>query len=594
MSTVSTITVGGKTYTVSWATNQKTAVNKMLDTASKTINLEWTKPVIRDDKGKAVSATFTYNVYSTYTDRDNLNRALTITPAISLTTTSTKVTKQLATSNIEIGGGKHFNVKVTGTAKIGKTTYNIGTIDVFDGSVGVVTKTTFRQSFVANDGETITSGQVRLFAESVFELNQNIVDLATEMTLQDAIDQDYVDVVAQFREIRGSKFGSWVYGNVSNLSFGNNLNSMSTVPGGWMSSIVYNIDLPNTAPNKVYEISIGVRFPSFDSGGAQIWGNTQWVTKKFTSRAPYDNLIVLGDELVHPVGATQYNDLNTLPEIIMNWQGASISPTATTGIVYKTGATSNDIASLIRSIPLTLQRKEKNTLLVISVGLHEVAKTDPAKMVTSTVFKSRLKAAITAFLANNPNATVALFPAPYVDYVTIPVESERRAAATPGAIEMLSNSEYRTAWNTFAPNLDLGNPNPTWIKNTALGKLATYTSAMIQLTSELNTAYRKRVVMATDIIDPTMNTVNVDTFFINADLPPYYKGKVTLGYWSMSEATLNEVMYAQENSNQVTFGPDKFHFDPAYINNEIMPLIVDHRLDNDNRWGIFNIGDVVY
>jgi hypothetical protein len=532
MSVVSTITVKGKTYTVTWAANQTSNPKNNFDESYQArINLAMIKPVIKDSKGKTVPSTTAYTVNINY---------LYISPTI-LHESGSILNVVKPSSSDQIGWGRPIVATATAVVKVNGVNCNIGTATLFSSYMGCVNSTTFRQRFVDANGNPVASNKTRLLIESDIDY----YDPETEENISDNLNA--FSATIQYRESGTSKINPWLTSNISGVIYNGSYND--SVPSR-KARILYTAELLNTSPGKVYDVRIA---PKMSVGSANTASTQkQWTNKKFTARALFNNVIAVGDELVAPQQDGVGHNLASLIS------GIAFSPeppqhgftsTTTCSIKYKNGAKIEDFGTLLRAIPK--QAASKNTLLVVSIGMHNVLKVDTNKIISSAKFKALLKTAISTFLTNNPNATIGLFPTPTFD--AIPANQTEQDALD----ELLADGTYQSAWNEYAPNI-LGSNTEGWVKDLVIGKLHTYNSAMIELCNEFATTYRKRVIMLTDITDPTFN--------ISRQLPALKDG--TIGYWNIPR--LADVQINLPDEYGKPFASDKFHFRSAYVYNEIL------------------------
>lgn len=483
MSVVSTVVVKGNTYTVTWAADQSASGKSFfIEKEQGKVQLEWSKPTIKLS-GKTATATIKYKVNGG--------------AAISQTKTTYVVPDD------GYGWYTDIDVDVEGLATIAGTTVSLGTVKVFSGRMGCRHKTVLRQRFATGAAGDTRDGRLR-FSSLVNYVDDPVRDGGLKEILEAA--NATVTPVVRYRLYKASGTpNAWTTAQVENVEISSTVfGELGNYDANRDVQVIYDAFIDNMQADKVYEVESAILVPG--RIGGPLSQPNQWAYKRFTAKTAYNNIIAVGDEIVAPIPETGSAASATLAAMIgpaYENNGATTNRrnfvgTATHATYSKTGAKIADLGALIRAIP---SQGTKNTLLVISIGMHDVIKVSPSKMVSSTTFKSTLKSAISAFLAKNPKATVALMPAPYFN---------RTPEAGQNAIDfstMIQSDAWTESWTENAPNI-LGSFTSSATKIASASKLESYTGAMLQLVSELSTADRKRVVMGSPIDDPAESSQN--------------------------------------------------------------------------------------
>ena len=559
MSVVPTITVNGKTYTVTWAADQRTNTSNKVNDSDGSTSFSMIKPVIKDSKRKVVKSVTSYVI--TQESKSSYINGASYESGASMSF----VTPESQYSNI--GWSDHILATVAASVRVDGITRSIGTATLLNTRIGCTFGSLlFRQVFLRNDDTPVPSNVTRLSVEA------NIQRYDNEAGNEDLLDNlNAFSVLVQYRESGTSKVNPWINASISDVD--HNGDRIATDTSYNSSFLTFNVELPNTKAGKIYEI----RFSPKVSVGTENSSSSNiklWVTRKFTSRALFDNVIAVGDELVAPQqNGTVFNLASLISGIGFGDVSANVtpgfSPSTTTLLKYKNGAKVEDMSTLIRSIPK--QSSSKNTLLLVSIGMHNVLKVSPDKMIASATFKTLLKNAISSFLTNNPNATVALFAPP--EFTSFTSNQEEVDALD----DLLTDGTYQAAWDQYATNI-LGSTTPQWIKELAAGKLSAFYSAMFYICQELNKADRKRVIL----IQTSINS--------NTALEPLKPGH--LGYWTLASLAVDQL--ANTPSSEKPFGPDKFHLNAKYVYNKLVNDYMTGYLSPINGRVDLPVVDIVY
>jgi hypothetical protein len=496
MSVVSSITVKGKTYSVTWAENQLNQAKNYLrqDTPRNNIKLQWSKPLIRDSRGKSVSFTARYTV-----KYGELNIQNTVT------TTTFDSSKYGGVSKASNNWSPTFQATVTAVVKILGVSVNVGTARLIDNVTNVVPFNSGAKQIYKNDldSQTVLPGTIRIRGDLPYNSMRGSSATSTLSPEFLAANPGFISVSAQYKLKTET---TWKDATTTGFSLNDRTTTFGGSPEITQIGYKYNVIIPNPAFNKVYDIRTRVGLQTWETTNAIAQNKYQptWDFYSLMLKNQIDNVIAVGDEfLAAPAmfdsefpgkDRSKFTFANMITPVLDNYLNGTntsnneFSKDTTTTTIYKTGATSADIAALVRSIPV--QPKNKNTLLIIHVGAHNLLKVAPNKMVSTAAFKSSLKGAITGFLAKNPYAEVRIMDIPGIwsNYFT---QEEKDLIDT---IE--ENEEYAQAWVSNAPNYfgtqiplqgDGTNRNSTYSKATAYG------DAMRQLATELSTVDNKRV-----------------------------------------------------------------------------------------------------
>jgi hypothetical protein len=490
MSVVSSITVKGQNYSVVWAANQVNRTRNYLrqDTPRDNIKLQWTKPVIRDSRGRSVSFTARYTV--TYGQLGTSN---------TVTTTTFDSSKYGGSSKRQRVWSSTHQAAVTAVVRIAGVSVNIGTATLMANETNAVPFSQRAKQIYPNDldsqavlpGTIETSGTLPVFPFPGYGGDDELSPEFLEAN------PGFVSVLAQYKLKTES---TWK--NATTTEF---LLSDGTL----QESVAYKfgVIIPNPQFNRVYDIrtQINLLTPTVT---AAIAANTYQPTWNFFSlmmKGQIDNVVTVGDEYLAAQAMfdsefpgkdrSKFTFANMITPVLdnhingTNTSSNEFSKDTTTTTFHRPRATSADIGALIRAIPA--QPRNKNTLLVVHVGVHNLLKVSPSRMVSTATFKSSLKSAVLGFLAKNPNAEVRIMEIPSVFKTGLTFE-EQDIVQT---IE--ENEEYAQAWVNNAPNyfgtqVPLVNTDNTNIA-AANSRLYSYNNAISQIATELSTADNKRV-----------------------------------------------------------------------------------------------------